>query len=242
MAGHRTTRELTGMAAAFLAEEHPDAIIVKELTVEYMSGKPGRLDVAAITPNGIIAVEVKGPNDSPKRLEHQISKYKGVCKEVWLLAAKNIFDKCYEITRFHWRTLDYKNGSAFKHSNSLEHCKMKNNPWAIADTLLMPEKKKIVEKFGLHQKLLQEYENANGNMYWHPHTGTYSKIIAENIPLCDLRIEFAKHLLARDWKKRLMLSKSNFENERLSKLKVRPITVASLEDSIHKTATLREEL
>lgn len=198
-----STKELTDMACSFLAKEYPDAIIVKEMSVQYMSASPGRLDVAAITKHGIVAVEVKGPKDSPARIADQITKYEGVCKEIWLLAAKNIAPECFQAASRKWKTLDYHDGEAFRHPNSLQYCKMQNSPWAIVDTLLISEKRSIVREFKLEQKLIHEATRPPQTYNCQPHTGTYSKVIAENVALCDLMAAFAKHMYTRKWEKRV---------------------------------------
>lgn len=76
---------LCDLASDWLAARYPDALIVRELSV----GKWGKalIDIAAITPEHIIGVEIKGEGDSGARLELQGHMYSRVATHMFLLTA-----------------------------------------------------------------------------------------------------------------------------------------------------------
>ena len=81
-------RELCDLASDWLAARYPDALIVRELSV----GKWGKalIDIAAILPDRIIGVEIKGEGDSVSRLELQGHVYSRVASHMLLLTCPQL--------------------------------------------------------------------------------------------------------------------------------------------------------
>ena len=100
---------LTRLAIDWLDRTFPDSVIVTELSVLDWGG--ASLDVAAVTPDRIVGVEVKGDGDSPSRLELQGLKYGLVAKEMWLLPAPSIQNKCFARRPDSWGRLELWDGA-----------------------------------------------------------------------------------------------------------------------------------
>lgn len=81
-------KRLCDLASDWLASRYADALIVRELSV----GKWGKalIDIAAITPEHIIGVEIKGDGDSGARLELQGHAYSRVATHMFLLTAPSL--------------------------------------------------------------------------------------------------------------------------------------------------------
>jgi hypothetical protein len=62
------------------------------LSVASMGG--ARLDLAAVTPNELIGVEIKGEGDSTARLALQGMQYSAVCTRLFLLPCPSLRDRC----------------------------------------------------------------------------------------------------------------------------------------------------
>jgi hypothetical protein len=101
--------ELTRLAAAWLARRHPGAVIVPELSVADWGG--ARIDVAAITPERIVGVEIKGEGDSPARLDRQGLAYGMVAREMWFLPCAALAKKCFEKAPRGWGKLEVFEGA-----------------------------------------------------------------------------------------------------------------------------------
>lgn len=86
-AGWKAAR-LCDLASDWLATRYPNALIVRELSV----GKWGKalIDIAAITPDHIIGIEIKGDGDSGARLELQGHAYSRVATHMFLLTAPSL--------------------------------------------------------------------------------------------------------------------------------------------------------
>lgn len=84
--------EILPLAIDWLRERHPDAHIVPEFSV----GEYGKalVDVAAILPDRIVGIEIKGEGDTPSRLPLQGMMYSRVCRAMFLLAAPSIEKRC----------------------------------------------------------------------------------------------------------------------------------------------------
>lgn len=80
------------MAMRWLREQHPDSVIVPELSVGNW-GK-ARIDLAAVCADEIVGVEIKGDGDSPSRLARQGWSYGLVASRVYLLPAPSIASRC----------------------------------------------------------------------------------------------------------------------------------------------------
>lgn len=70
---------MRGLIVPRLRQDYPDARIVHELPLRYSSN---RIDLAAVTPDQIIAVEVKSSRDEMRRLERQVRAFQPVSSKV----------------------------------------------------------------------------------------------------------------------------------------------------------------
>jgi hypothetical protein len=84
--------DLRDEAVRWLRGQWPDAVIIPELSVASWGG--ARLDLAAVTENQLIGVEIKGDGDSPARLSLQGMLYSSVCSRIFLLTSKDLRDRC----------------------------------------------------------------------------------------------------------------------------------------------------
>lgn len=101
--------ELLPLAKHWLAERHPDAVIVTELSVADWGG--ALIDIAAITGTHIVGVEIKGAGDSPARLDRQGLAYGMVAREMWLLPCPTVADKCWAKRPAGWGRLEVWDGA-----------------------------------------------------------------------------------------------------------------------------------
>lgn len=97
-------KELCNLAVEWLKTEYPDAVIVTELSVADWGG--ARIDVAAITDNEIIGVEIKGEGDSHTRLKLQGLVYGRVARQMWLLPCDSLLEKCKSHRPVGWGLLE----------------------------------------------------------------------------------------------------------------------------------------
>lgn len=84
MAGSEAEERIRVKAVAALRRLYPDARIIHELVLE-QGGI--RLDVAAVTPDQLIVVEIKSERDVLKRLTDQINRSREVAQGVWVVVA-----------------------------------------------------------------------------------------------------------------------------------------------------------
>lgn len=84
--------ELTELAVVWLRARFPDAHIRRELALGAYGA--AQIDVAAICPDQIVGVEIKGDGDSPSRLKLQGAMYGRVCRQVYLLPSPSLLEKC----------------------------------------------------------------------------------------------------------------------------------------------------
>ncbi|MTJ93865.1 MAG: hypothetical protein F8N36_13555 [Desulfovibrio sp.] len=71
--------EMRALVAAELRKQYPAARIVHEMPLRYSTN---RLDLAAITPSQIVAVEIKSSKDVLSRLEAQLRAFGPVCSKI----------------------------------------------------------------------------------------------------------------------------------------------------------------
>lgn len=100
--------ELTELAIQWLSATFPEAIIVRELSVADWGG--ASLDLGAITRDRIVGVEIKGDGDGPTRLDRQGISYGMVAREMWLLCAPSVQDKCFARRPPGWGRLEIHEG------------------------------------------------------------------------------------------------------------------------------------
>lgn len=82
----RSELVLRNAMEAFLRERYPEARLVHEIVMG--EGKV-RADVAALCPDHLVAVEVKGAGDNTLRLLHQVAMFQLCFPEVWMVVAEN---------------------------------------------------------------------------------------------------------------------------------------------------------
>ncbi|WP_282091327.1 hypothetical protein [Epibacterium ulvae] len=104
-------RELLELAINWLKLEYPTAIIVTEMSVDDWGG--ARIDVAAITDEEMIGVEIKGEGDSPMRLDLQGLVYGRVARKMWLLPTPDgtLAERCAKKKPNSWGTLEIHQGA-----------------------------------------------------------------------------------------------------------------------------------
>lgn len=148
--------ELTFLAEQWLCREFPDAIVVRELSLADWGS--ARVDVAAITADEIVGVEIKGDGDSPTRLPLQGALYGRVCRRMYLLASEGLSKRCEKKRPRGWGKLEVFEGSvreksAWSVSGSWvrpePHRLRQHGPWEMCGTLWHSELKSIYDKLGL---------------------------------------------------------------------------------------------
>lgn len=104
-------KELCDLAIEWLKSEYPGSIIVTELSVEDWGG--ARIDVAAITDEEIVGIEIKGEGDSPTRLDLQGLVYSRVARRMWLLCTPEgtLAERCAKKKPTGWGTLEVHEGT-----------------------------------------------------------------------------------------------------------------------------------
>ncbi|MCL4715506.1 MAG: hypothetical protein KJZ75_11395 [Hyphomonadaceae bacterium] len=95
--------KLTALGVEWLRAHRPDALIVPEFVCGAMGA--ARIDLAAITKDGIFGIEVKGDGDSAVRLPSQGPLFSAVCSTVHLLPAPSLLEKMREKRPPHWAIL-----------------------------------------------------------------------------------------------------------------------------------------
>lgn len=95
--------ELRDKAKLWLRARYPEALITHELSVAEYGG--ALVDVAAVLPDQIIGVEIKGEGDSPTRLARQGYLYSRVCRTMWLLTCPSLEARCAKHKPDGWGTI-----------------------------------------------------------------------------------------------------------------------------------------
>jgi hypothetical protein len=115
--------ELRDKAKAWLRAKYPDAVVTHELSVaEYGHAL---VDVAAITPDFIHGIEIKGEGDSPARLALQGGMYSRVCRKMHLLCCPTIASRCMKHLPYGWGVLHADATPAAKGDyERFDHCEV----------------------------------------------------------------------------------------------------------------------
>lgn len=92
--------ELREKAKKWLRGRYPQAHILHELSLAEYGG--ALVDVAAILPDQIVGVEIKGEGDSHTRLALQGGMYSRVCRTMHILADESIREKCHAAAPKEW--------------------------------------------------------------------------------------------------------------------------------------------
>jgi hypothetical protein len=100
--------ELLTLAIDWLAQTYPDSLIVPELSIGTWGA--ALLDVAAITTNEIIGVEIKGEGDSPARLPLQAAIYSKAATRMFFLPCPQLEERCFKHIPVSWGKLVVRDG------------------------------------------------------------------------------------------------------------------------------------
>lgn len=138
---------LTDLAVAWLRERHPTALILPEFVCG--CGGEARVDVAAITLEGIFGVEIKGDGDTPARLATQGRAFSAVCTHVYLLASPNIEAKVQDKIPDQWGWLRVSADGAIEVRSESWTPGYYLAPQVLLNTLWRPELSKLITRFGL---------------------------------------------------------------------------------------------
>lgn len=96
--------ELREKAKLWLRAKYPDALILHELSLAEYGG--ALVDVAAITPDRIVGVEIKGEGDGPTRLMRQGYLYSRICRSMFILCDQGVWSKCAKHVPDGWGVLE----------------------------------------------------------------------------------------------------------------------------------------
>jgi hypothetical protein len=185
------------MASDFLAERHPDALIVRELSI----GKWGAalLDIAAICEDMIVGVEIKGEGDSGARLERQGWIYSRAASQMFLLTAPALDKAADKHLPAGWWPLRVVDGALVRDNGVLQlddvkwgHCYgptwQPNAPAQLCECLITSELR------ALGKRLVPGHDIGRT-------VPTMIRAISENAPLAAVRSGVCATLRARDWLK-----------------------------------------
>lgn len=173
---------LCDAASDWLAEQYPDALIIRELSIgNYGSAL---LDIAAITENEIIGIEIKGDGDSAARLERQGWIYSRVATRMGLLPAPSLEAAAYKHLPQGWTLLRLSGGLLTHRIRGGDFRPLPNAPAALLETLWGKEMRQMADEFCLTKP-----------RYVHELT----EMLAENVPLRLLRPAVCRALRKRDW-------------------------------------------
>lgn len=100
--------DLLPLAIDWLAARYPDSLIVPELSIGTWGA--ALLDVAAITHEQIIGVEIKGEGDSPARMPLQAAIYSKAATRMFFLPAPALEDRCFKHLPPAWGRLRIREG------------------------------------------------------------------------------------------------------------------------------------
>lgn len=186
--------ELCDLASDWLALQHPAALIVRELSV----GKWGKamIDIAAILPDRIVGVEIKGEGDSPARLERQGWVYARVAANMFLLPCPGLDAAAERHKPPGWWLLKVDDG-AIDHGNlgvttrwghTYAPDTLPNAPAALLECLITRELKL------LGRELVPEHDIGRT-------VPTMIEAISEHAPLAAIRSGVCGMLRRRDWLK-----------------------------------------
>jgi len=184
-----TALRLCDLAIPWLRAKHPDGIIVKE----FVCGSAGdpRIDIACITPKGIIGVENKSDTDSIDRLASQGTTYSSVCAYTYLFASPNLMvaeknkQKWWRAAPAWWGMMGHTEGRGVYLMREAPYSKFLA-PHAIVGLLWKNELHKLAKDKGLEPKASWNREKL-GNL------------LVDNIPLPVLHLAAMEVLRARDW-------------------------------------------
>jgi len=172
------------LALHWLRDRHPDALLIPE----FCAAKYGdaMIDVAAITPNELIGIEIKGDGDSTARLERQGWVYSRAATRMYLLPAPSLRTKAVVHRPRGWSLIDIEN-----HNLSCKYHvpgRLPNAPAALLNILCKAE-------------LLRAGKASGVSCHKGSLVHDIANVIAERASLSEIRTAVLAELLNRDWAK-----------------------------------------
>lgn len=185
-----TAKRLCDAASDFLAERYPGALIVRELSIGNWGS--ALLDIAAITDDEIVGIEIKGEGDSHARLERQGWIYSQVATRMGLLPAPALEASIGKRLPADWLLLRLGGGvvkyPSYAWAEEWPWRRLATAPARLLETLCGRELKAIAQGLGLHSREMTRVDQ-------------WVRALAENVPLRDLRALVCAELRGRDWLK-----------------------------------------
>lgn len=193
------------MAMRWLREQHPESVIVPELSVGNW-GK-ARIDVAAICEDEIVGVEIKGDGDSPSRLSRQGWSYGLVASRVYLLPAPSLAGRCEKARPDGWGLLGVTATGCVQRQTvgaggrMLGDAKRLDNSAAAMAGLFWADEARATWTWWLGQ-----IPQAMRDAPWLPPAKanavhTIHRAMGEAMPAAILRRELCRTLTARNWRR-----------------------------------------
>lgn len=184
-------------AIEWLKSQYPDCIIVTEMSVADWGN--ARIDVAAITDEEMIGIEIKGEGDSPTRLELQGLRYGQVARKMWILCSPEgtLAERCYKKIPGYWGILEMVDGHIQKRvryqgNNYVNYFEPRDsrqfNPFAMCETLWRDELYAIARR-----KNFQPGSRAR--------VSDLTDILVRHLPIYELHAAMIDQLRKRVWKK-----------------------------------------
>ena len=205
--------QLLAVAISWLRETYPGSIIVTELSVADWGG--ARIDVAAITEEEVVGVEIKGLGDSPYRLELQGLRYGQVARTMWLLPTPKgtLAEQCKKHRPKNWGMLTAVGGTVqpavrykSEHTDHVDYYEPRPSdqlaPYAICGTLWRDELYDIARR--------QQIRVAT-----RARVADLTKALIESMPVPALHDAMVEQLRMREWKRHVIDTRP--ESERRNK-------------------------
>lgn len=182
---------LTEMGIKFLRERYPDAIVMKE----FCGGKWGvsSIDLAAITKNRIIGMEIKGEGDSFARLSLQGPTYAMVANTMFLVLCPSLAEKNARIRKVprRWHLLEIDEDALkvpryFDRFEEQKYGRLDNSPYRLLGLLWKKE-------------LIAAARQVRVDAVHRENVDTIINRIAELAPLGEIRKAVVGQLWGRNW-------------------------------------------
>lgn len=177
-------KRLTALGVTWLQERFPGALIVPEFVCG--TGGEARIDLAAITREGIYGVEVKGEGDTHARLATQGPAFSAVCSNTWLLPAPTL-PKMAERLPYGWSILEAADDGSLRDVGYTLHKDWSVAPKRLLSVLWRGELMKLTTRFRVGVSKRARVMDIIAE-------------VAELVPLREIRNGVCDMLLKRDWK------------------------------------------
>jgi len=189
----QTASTLRAEAIEWLRREWPAAVIIPELSVG--SWGSARLDIAAVLPDELIGVEIKGDGDSIARLSLQGMIYSAVCSRMFLYTSTKLRPACVKALPPGWcmaRNTDglwwevAKEEGSFNYGHHCDRRPLPTSPIRLVDTLWASELKMLID---IHGVFIPQKKGREARV----------KAVADEVPLKLLRPTVYWLLHRRQW-------------------------------------------